>query len=1074
MQRINRFLIKSLHLKPEETTKFLLLFFHSFFIGLFIAFFFVQANSVFIKNYGSEELPLAYIVSGIVGYLSTMVYSALQKRVKSKFLFLGALVFMLIVALISRAALPFVSEIHLSYFVFLWAWPFISLAGIEAGGLALNLLNLIQIKRLFGLINMGGVIASVLGYLLIPFLNSIIGNSYNLLLIGSLWLVAAGIILVVIYNKFPEQVPKVKETQTSDSGTGFFRLIKERYFFLIFLSAALSMTVIYIADFGFLSAIKVQTDLFSEEGSIPKFLALVYAGLKIGELLISYFSSRLLSRYGIKLGLLVMPVFLTLIVVFSAIAGYTDGVLGLVFLGLMTLNKSMERILRRGLDDPAFNILYQPLPGSKKLAVQTKVGVVMQVAIAIAGVLLFGLNALMQQNSGFRLEYFPLFFLPILVAWFFTALSLYAAYKKKLREVLVEMSKAAQVASKYQYGTEVLTKKFKKFNENIVNLSVTILSETNPRALEPYASTLLANEDSVIKKAILRHVDPTWGQRTSKQIEKLVENEENKEVKDLAKRALHNLDLTDIAKDEKHAEELLNSNELSDKIKIVKFLVKNNPQNADKLLLDLLKDRNEIIRSSAIKLAVKFKSDAGLKELCQLLLSPEYYQISTSSILDIGEKALPHLEELFRETQQRNTVLKIIEIYAKMGSKPARSLLVKQINYPDRKVQFAVIWALFYCKYQAPVEEEDYIKDKIKQTVSGLLWVMSATRDIEEQKNTLKLFLALDQERVDYYELLFSLLSFLHDPRVIGLIKKNIIGKNTIYALELIDNFIIPELKPLIVPVFDDISLNMKIKKLSKYFPQRKMTFNERLKAMIMLDYDRIGSWTLTKAIEQVGRMHKIRQENQLIDTQEKGYQDVVLWTHDNIEHVLNRIRRSDLPDEVFLCLFHTEELVYSTAARVIYDENPSECLDYLSNMSEKKQELKKIFTNKGYLLQDKVKLLRRFQLFFSIPDYLLVKIAELVRPKVLKPGDKITFDYRDSDDIFILLRGVLSFKEGTEDEVVFSKKVIITRGLNIESNADHLIAVKPTEVLIVNRYKYFNLLVDETDILQHIFEIIQ
>ena len=122
MQRINRFLVKSLHLKPEETTKFLLLFFHSFFIGLFIAFYFVQANSVFIKNYGSEELPVAYIIAGIVGYVSTMIYSGLQKKIKSKYLFLGALAFMLIIAIIARCGLSFVSEKHLSYFVFIWAW----------------------------------------------------------------------------------------------------------------------------------------------------------------------------------------------------------------------------------------------------------------------------------------------------------------------------------------------------------------------------------------------------------------------------------------------------------------------------------------------------------------------------------------------------------------------------------------------------------------------------------------------------------------------------------------------------------------------------------------------------------------------------------------------------------------------------------------------------------------------------------------------------------------------------------------------------------------------------------------
>ena len=89
-------------------------------------------------------------------------------------------------------------------------------------------------------------------------------------------------------------------------------------------------------------------------------MALVFAALKVGELLISYFSSRILVKYGVKLGLIVLPLTITLIILVSLVTGFTAGAISMVFLGLMTLNKSMERIVRRGLDDPAFNILYQP------------------------------------------------------------------------------------------------------------------------------------------------------------------------------------------------------------------------------------------------------------------------------------------------------------------------------------------------------------------------------------------------------------------------------------------------------------------------------------------------------------------------------------------------------------------------------------------------------------------------------------------------------------------------------------------------------------------------------------------
>jgi len=1077
MQSYNQFLIKTFNLKSEETTKFSLLFFHSFFVGLFVAFYFVQANAVFIKNYGSDELPMAYIIAGIAGYLTTAIYSALQKRIKSKNLFFGALLFMLVVTVGVRLALGSVDDKYLSYFAFIWAWPFISLVGIEAGGLAIKLLNLIQIKRLFGLINMGGVIASILGYLIIPVIAKIIGTNYNLLVIAAVSLAIGMVLLILIYRKFPENAPNAEEkAEAKKENNSFKELLKDKYFRLIFAAAALSMTVIYVTDFGFLAGIKAHTDtIFVEEGSVSRFLALVFAGLKVGELIISYFSSRILSRYGVKLGLTVMPIVLTLIVIISAFVGFTSGTATILFLVLMTLNKSMERILRRGLDDPAFNILYQPLPSSLQLAVQTKVGVVMQFAIGIAGAILLLIKFILDTGDGFKLEYFSLFFIPILVAWTFVAWRLYKAYKRKLREVLRELSKKKQrEASKYQYGTEVLGKKFKKFGDNIVNLAVTILSETNPRIFEPYAASLLQKKDPEIHKAVLRSIDPTWRDRTKRNIDKLIKSTEEDEVKVLAEKASQYLDFANTTVTESMLADLMNSEDYNDQLRVVKFVVKNKVANIDEILLKLLESKDKVVTGAAIKLSVSYRSKKLIEKIILLLKSPKYYHLSTAAILDMGEVTLPYLEKLFEETEETEILVKIIEIYAKMGSKPARSLIATQLDFPDRGIQLAAVWALYYCKYQAPEDEQERVKRKVGEVISNLLWILSAIKEIEDEKNTLKLFLALDQEKNNSYEQLFSLLSFLHDPRVIGLIKKNIVGKNTIYALELIDNFIIQDLKPIIIPIFDDISVPQKIKKLSKFFPQKKMNFKERLSAIVMLDYDKLDNWTVSKALEMMGRLHKKKQTAKNKSTQANNYDDIPLWTEENITPVLNHIRRSELPDEVFLCLFHPDELVYSAAAKVVFDENPAKCIEYLTNMSDAKQKMIPVFSEaNGYLLPDKVKLLRRFQLFFSIPDHLLVKIAKLIEPKSIEKGERLQFEYQGSDDIFIMLKGTLVYAPEGVEPTTFAKKIIITRGMNIAEDAEFLTATKKTQVLIIDRYKYFNLLVDETEILQHIFDTI-
>ena len=125
-------ILKSFGIKKEEQNKFMYLFLHSFFLGLFIAFYFAPANSEFIRHFSSEDLPLAYIAAGFAGYIMTLLYSGLQKKIHSKFLFLTALGLMFIIPILSRLGLAFgLDEKWLSFFVFIWGWPFISMGAVS-------------------------------------------------------------------------------------------------------------------------------------------------------------------------------------------------------------------------------------------------------------------------------------------------------------------------------------------------------------------------------------------------------------------------------------------------------------------------------------------------------------------------------------------------------------------------------------------------------------------------------------------------------------------------------------------------------------------------------------------------------------------------------------------------------------------------------------------------------------------------------------------------------------------------------------------------------------------------------
>ncbi len=1067
LDKFKTFLVKNLELREKEVDIFVLLFLHSFFIGWFVAFYFVSANSVFIVNYGSEQLPYAYILAGIFGYLTSTLYSISQKYVNSKALFLGALLFMFFISLIGPLGRHYFPEKYLSVFVFIWAWPFISLSSIELGGLAIRFLNLAQVKRLYGLFNMGGVLAAILSYFAIPFLKKAVPHIYDLLYIGAAALIFAIIILFWIYKVSGEQEDiKISARQKQQKPKiSFFSLLKEKYFVWIFLAATLSMSMIYLVDFGFLSSVKISI----KPQHVAQYLSVVFGALKIGELIISYYSRRLLSHYGVKLGLTALPLTIATLTLLAIIIAFTLGVDALIFLGVMTLLKSFERIIRRGLDDPSFNILYQPLPEDKKLAVQVRVGVVMQLAIAIAGVLLWLANRILVTERGFQLQYYPVLVFPLVLFWVYVAVNLYRSYKEKIREILAEISKDKRRGTdKYQYGSEILKKRLVSDDKDLVDFASIILSEENPKILEPYASAILKkHKDDFLVKIVLKSIDPTWRKRLAKVISSTLNNNLDDETKIIVQRALFFLDYSDITEEltPQQADELLNSQDYRDRIKLIKHIHKKLYNPTEKQLLALLNDKNKYVKIAAINLSPLIKSDAIIRQLIIFLQIKEYRHIAANALLEFGSMVLKYLDEFFDAHAQREILLKILEIYAKIGTKEAKQLLIKHLDYPDREVQLEAIWGLFFCKFQADENTRPIIKKKIENTVENLAWIYTTIEDIYDHKGTLKLYMALEYEKNLNIDVLFLLLSFIYEPRIITLIQKNIVGKEIIFALEILDNFFDNDIKKLVSPIFEDVAPVIKIKRMSRLFPQKRLTFEERLKDIILRDYDKISPWTISKAIEILGRIH--RKSNKQTTITLHDYSDIVVWNKENIKKVLEIIRKSDIPDEIFAALYHTDEIVYSVAAKVIFEENPVKCFDYLSNMSPKKQRLIKILSHNGYLLPDKIKYFKRHPLFFNVTENNIIPLAQVSEILNLQKGQSIDYTHYNEDIVLIILRGKLSDNMGK----VYKNDQVLVRGINLDYFTQSLEVQDNSTIILLNRYDFFDAFISNRYLITEILE---
>ncbi|HAA12335.1 MAG TPA: hypothetical protein DCE41_11795, partial [Cytophagales bacterium] len=323
--------------KPNEQSLVLWMFFHSFCIGIFTAFCFSTANTLFVEDWRSDRLPVGYLVAGGVGMLIVNVYSYLQKRLQAATLFRGVFLFngllMCLFALLLSG--PILPRSWLSFALFVLSVPLITLMSLETSGLSLLLFDLRQSKKYFALFSTGNVIASILGYLTIPLLLKILSNSSHFL-----WFSAAGcflglFVLRTILKRFfvPDTEANIPQEALEEEAEVEIKIFKNPYLRLIGTCTILSMIGIYFVDFGFIDALSLQHA--DDPDAFIQAYAVFFSLVKIGELIFSLLSGRILGALSIRFGLVFVPVAMLIGTLLAYSADYLTLLVGIPSLGML-------------------------------------------------------------------------------------------------------------------------------------------------------------------------------------------------------------------------------------------------------------------------------------------------------------------------------------------------------------------------------------------------------------------------------------------------------------------------------------------------------------------------------------------------------------------------------------------------------------------------------------------------------------------------------------------------------------------------------------------------------------------
>ena len=1001
---------KILGVEEAQGERVVLMLVMGFFMGIFLATFTVASETLFLAQFDEQtELPFAFLASGVVGLIATYFFNFFQGRIKYKSLVLIFLFLMTVLVLFILAGFYYeVNSRRVVFAAFVCAGPFLAISMLIFWGTFGRIFNLRESKQIIGNIDTGTLVASILALFSIPFILRLLPQTYDLYIISTVSVVVILITLVVISSKYPFVEGVAEEDKGKPRRYSYRQLFKNGYTKVMAAFVIVSAISVAFIDFTFLN---VTSQQFPVERDLAGFLAYFEGTIVIFSFLFQTFvTDRIISMYGLKVSLLINPILLGLLTAGALLVGTIFGFSAeasnfIIFFLVISMSKLFLDALKDALDGPSFKLYFLPISANIKFDVQTKVEGVINV---FAGLIAGSLILIMSRINIFNLLSLVLLVIPLVVAWYFLTRKMHGKYRDTLKDTLEDNRKQTAVSLKADFSNDlILEDQISDASPDKQLLILNLMERIEPMSFEKnigkYTKSNYGNlQDFAKKKSSDIEID------IDKQYKAFLKDENFiSETRRLAANALKSADASDLLSlDPRQLSALAKSPDPKIREFIARILRKVNSAETHFIALELLRDTHPQVKIAAINTTRILKIEDSWPVLVDLLGTTTYFTFASAALVNMGEKAIPYLEKAFNKSGQLTIIqLRILHIYGRIGGTMAMNALWDKIDFPDKTMLYYIMNGFRYNNYR--VDEEKLIKVKgLLETALGVtLWNLAAYDEISDVPQNEPLREALKEEINENYDRVYLLLGLIYDPNSINLVRKNIESETAegyAFGLELLDIFIDPDVKPMLFPILDDISVAEKLNLLQDYFPREKFSEIDSLRQIINRNYNQISRWTKACAVFSMSNL--------------------------NVEMVTNTIIAQ---------LFNPDPLLREISAWLIYTKNREEYQGVENRLKRNiRNELDEILLNSKFLDQvtpqmllrfEKVLYLKKLPLFNQISGEILASLVDIIESQVKEPGEYIFHDLNQWDkDLLILVEGKVivegdkgHYHEMAKDEVL-------------------------------------------------------
>lgn len=796
-----------------------------------MVFFETTANTLFLVNYDTSDLPFVYILTSVISVIFGFVYTKLEDNLNIKSLLKVTLLFLVFVTLFFLFLIKFFN-FDFSYMAIMIfkdvVWMF---AGIEFGILTSIIFDIRQGKRLFGLLMSGEILAGILGGISVGALMNLI-DSIDLLFISGLSLVLSFLLLLNILKKFSSKFDNA-DLSEEDEGVdvSYKALLKNNYYFLFFVISLLSFFVFYFIDYIFYFQVEQQ---FTDEKELAGFFGIFIALLNTVNLISSVFvSGKVLSRYGVGFGLMLIP----LLGIFGVssylfIASFS---IGIAFFVLITI-KLLDEVLDISILTPSFRIIYQSIPTihrNKVLAFRETI--IEPVAMGIAGLLLLLLTNL----EGIEVVCFVIIVFSVI--WLVLARSLKQKYVESLKKLMDKRQMLGDDTVLEDIDINILLEKLKSDNSIEVVYTLELLQKIDYEEFDRVLVYCLEHESEMVR---IKAYEIIGEQKLSAYILHMKNSLSTEKNRDVLCTIIENICKVDEVEALYAVEpfiyerdKLLRDKAISSLIKycgidgilsaseVINIMLKDGDEQSTievlniinsagvagfyKLLDKSLQSQRSNVKKVAIETIGNLKINKFIPNLLQILLEPSQQVVTIKALSKFGVEILDILKDEMQQSQDYDKKLSLIKIISLCNSKESSDYLLTMVD--NELYTNYIIENMYESNFNT--KDKMIIQNLLEQNIKTILesMVLYDSIDKDKYKHTYEAVVNVNKQKIQN---IFKILSFYYSKDTImqASEKYNSLSNDMkALSIELLDNLVDNGLKQNVIPILENIADSKKL-----------------------------------------------------------------------------------------------------------------------------------------------------------------------------------------------------------------------------------------------------------------------